>query len=158
MAAALVLGAVLGVPSRIIRPARWANRLAGLHEVWTWPGHQPWSWLALTLAAWAAQGVAVALLCRAAGLDISTWLAAGFYALAMVGGALSAFPAGLGGTEAVLVLLLVGQGAAVGTAVAVTVLVRLLTLLLAVAMGLLAPFSLVAFRKATRLLLALMNS
>ena len=106
--------------------------------------------LALTLAAWAAQGLAVALLCRAAGLDLSVWLAAGFYALAMVGGALSALPAGLGGTEAVLVALLVGQGATVGTAVAVTVLVRLLTLWLAVALGLLALLYSVAIRKDIR--------
>jgi uncharacterized protein (TIRG00374 family) len=94
--------------------------------------------------------LAVTLLCRAAGLDLSAWLAAGFYALAMVGGALSALPAGLGGTEAVLVALLVGQGAAVGTAVAVTVLVRLLTLWLAVALGLLALLYSVAIRKDIR--------
>ena len=70
--------------------------------------------------------------------------------LAMVGGALSALPAGLGGTEAVLVALLVGQGAAVGTAVALTVLVRLLTLWLAVALGLLALLYSVAIRKDIR--------
>jgi uncharacterized protein (TIRG00374 family) len=90
------------------------------------------------------------LLCRAAGLDLSAWLAAGLYALAMIGGALSALPAGLGGTEALLVALLVGQGAAVGTAVAVTVLVRLLTLWLAVALGLLALLYSVAIRKDIR--------
>ena len=99
------------------------------------------------LLAWSAQGLAVALLCRAAGLDLSAWLAAGFYALAMVGGALSALPAGLGGTEAILLALLVGQGATLGTAVAVTVLVRLLTLWLAVALGLLALLYSVAIRK-----------
>ncbi len=127
-----------------------ARRLAWLREVWTCLAHQPWRWLALTLSAWAAQGLAVALLCRAAGLDLSAWLAAGFYALAMVGGALSAFPAGLGGTEAVLVLLLVGQGAVAGTAVAVTVLVRLLTLWLAVALGLLSLLYSVTIRKDIR--------
>ena len=144
-----VLGvlAVFVVARHIVLQPRWAARLAWLHEAWRCLAHQPWRWLALTLAAWAVQGVAVALLCRAAGLDLSTWLATGFYALAMVGGALSALPAGLGGTEAVLVALLVGQGAAVGTAVAVTVLVRLLTLWLAVALGLLALLYSVAIRK-----------
>jgi uncharacterized membrane protein YbhN (UPF0104 family) len=146
-----VLGfmAVVVVRRSLARP-QWAERLAWLHEAWHCLAHQPWRWLALTLAAWAAQGAAVALLCRAAGLDISAWLAAGFYALAMVGGALSALPAGLGGTEALLVLLLVGQGAAVGTAVALTVLVRLLTLWLAVALGLLALLYSVAIRKDIR--------
>jgi len=141
---------VFVVARRIILQPRWAARLSWLHEAWHFLAHQPWRWLALTLAAWAAQGVAVALLCRAAGLDISAWLAAGFYALAMVGGALSALPAGLGGTEAVLVTLLVGQGTAVGTAVALTVLVRLITLWLAVALGLLALLYSVAIRKDIR--------
>ena len=150
--AVAVLGvlAAFAVARRIIRQPRWAARLAWLQEAWHCLAHQPCRWLVLTLAAWAAQGVAVALLCRAAGLDLSAWLAAGFYALAMVGGALSALPAGLGGTEAVLVALLVGQGAAVGTAVAVTVLVRLLTLWLAVALGLLALLYSVAIRKDIR--------
>ena len=148
--AALGLWAVFVVARRIVRKPSWAVRLAWLHEAWHCLAHQPWRWLALTLTAWVAQGLAVALLCRAAGLDLSAWLAAGFYALAMVGGALSALPAGLGGTEAVLVALLVGQGAAVGTAMAVTVLVRLLTLWLAVALGLLALLYSVAFRKDIR--------
>ena len=56
----------------------------------------------------------------------------------MVAGALSALPAGLGGTEAVLTGLLVAHGAAAGNALGITVLTRLLTLWLAVAIGLLA--------------------
>ncbi len=148
--AALGLWSVFVVAQRIVRKPSWAVRLAWLHEAWHCLAHQPWRWLALTLAAWAAQGLAVALLCHAAGLDISAWLAAGLYALAMIGGALSALPAGLGGTEAVLVALLVGQGAAVGTAVALTVLVRLLTLWLAVALGLLSLLYSVAIRKDIR--------
>ncbi len=148
--AALGLWMFFVVARRIVRQPSWAARLAWLHEAWHCLAHQPWRWLALTLTAWAAQGLAVALLCRAAGLDLSAWLAASFYALAMVGGALSALPAGLGGTEAVLVALLVGKGAAVGTAVALTVLVRLLTLWLAVALGLLALLYSVAIRKDIR--------
>ena len=56
----------------------------------------------------------------------------------MVAGALSALPAGLGGTEAVLTGLLVAQGATAGDALGITVLARLLTLWLAVAIGVLA--------------------
>jgi uncharacterized membrane protein YbhN (UPF0104 family) len=65
----------------------------------------------------------------------------------MVGGALSALPAGLGGTEALLVGLLVGQGATAGAAIGLTVLVRLLTLWLAVALGLLALLYSAGIRK-----------
>jgi uncharacterized membrane protein YbhN (UPF0104 family) len=137
------VGRWLGQPGRTASTPRWA----WLHAAWLCLAHQPWRWLSLTLLAWAAQGLAVALLCQSAGLDIAAWLAAGLYALAMVGGALSALPAGLGGTEALLVGLLVGQGAATGVAVALTVLVRLLTLWLAVALGLLALLYSAGIRK-----------
>ena len=137
------VGRWLGQPGRTASTPRWA----WLHAAWLCLAHQPWRWLSLTLLAWAAQGLAVALLCQSAGLDIAAWLAAGLYALAMVGGALSALPAGLGGTEALLVGLLVGQGASAGAAVALTVLVRLLTLWLAVALGLLALLYSAGIRK-----------
>lgn len=108
---------------------------------------RPWRWLGLTLVAWAAQGLATWLVCRELGLVIDPLLATGFYALAMVGGALSLLPAGLGGTEALLSGLLVLQGAALATALAITVLVRLLTLWLAVAIGALALLYSAAIRK-----------
>jgi uncharacterized membrane protein YbhN (UPF0104 family) len=150
LAAALLAALVLFV---MASAGRWLGRTAStvrwawLHAAWLCLAHQPWRWLSLTLLAWAAQGLAVALLCQSAGLDIAAWLAAGLYALAMVGGALSALPAGLGGTEALLVGLLVGQGATAGAAVALTVLVRLLTLWLAVALGLLALLYSAGIRK-----------
>lgn len=122
-----------------------------LKPAWQSLSHRPAEWLALTLMAWAAQGVAVALLCAQAGLDLAAWLAAGLYALAMVGGALSALPAGLGGTEVLLAALLGGQGASATVAVAVTVLVRLLTLWLAVGLGLAALFYSAAIRRDIRL-------
>lgn len=99
---------------------------------------RPLAWLGLTLAAWGAQGMAVWLLCRDTGLALPLATATGFYAVAMVGGALSALPAGLGGTEALLAGLLAAQGATAASALALTVMVRLLTLWLAVAVGLLA--------------------
>lgn len=114
------------------------QRLPWLQGAWHCLARRPWTWLGLTLLAWAAQGLATWLVCRAFGLDISALLATGVYALAMVGGALSLLPAGLGGTEALLTGLLVLQGSTLATAVAITVLVRLLTLWLAVAIGALA--------------------
>jgi len=80
-------------------------------------------------------------------VSLNLLTAASFYAVAMVAGALSALPAGLGGTEAVLTGLLVAQGAAPGAALGITVLVRLLTLWLAVALGLLALLYSAAIRK-----------
>ena len=78
------------------------------------------------------------LICRDAGVALAPLLATGFYAVAMVAGALSALPAGLGGTEAVLTGLLVAHGASAATALGITVLARLLTLWLAVALGVVA--------------------
>ena len=113
-------------------------RFGWLREAWACLTLQPWVWFSLTLAAWAAQGLAVWLVCTEMGLALGLPTATGFYAVAMVGGALSALPAGLGGTEAVLTGLLVAHGASPGSALGITVMVRLLTLWLAVAIGLLA--------------------
>jgi uncharacterized membrane protein YbhN (UPF0104 family) len=114
---------------------RLLARLPWLQEAWLCLASRPLTWFALTFIAWAAQGLAVWLLCRDAGLDISVVQAAGFYAVAMVGGALSMLPAGLGGTEVLLTGLLVAQGASPSTALSITVLVRVLTLWFAVALG-----------------------
>ncbi|MDP3702237.1 MAG: lysylphosphatidylglycerol synthase transmembrane domain-containing protein [Hylemonella sp.] len=137
IAAALAISLLSAAVLYRYRRTLW-QRLPWLQGAWHCLARRPWTWLGLTLVAWAAQGLATWLLCRAFGLGLDPLLATGFYALAMVGGALSMLPAGLGGTEALLTGLLVLQGAALATAVAVTVLVRLLTLWLAVAIGALA--------------------
>jgi uncharacterized membrane protein YbhN (UPF0104 family) len=92
-------------------------------------------WSSLTLAAWASQGVALWVLCRYIGLQLDAAACMGFYALAMIGGALSMMPAGLGGMELILTSLLVSQGAEMGLAAQVTILMRLLSLWLAVLLG-----------------------
>ena len=119
---------------------RWRHRWEGssVQAAWQCLAWQPLRWFSLTLVAWAAQGWAVWLLCSAAGLDLSALRASALYATAMVGGALSFLPAGLGGTEALLSGLLILQGASTAQALGITVLVRLLTLGLAVAIGALA--------------------
>jgi glycosyltransferase 2 family protein len=114
------------------------RRFAWLEQAWTCLATRPLVWLALSLAAWTAQGLAVWLLCREAGLSVDALEATGFYALAMVGGALSLLPAGLGGMEAILTAVLVAHGASAGLALGITVQVRLVTLWLAVAIGALA--------------------
>jgi uncharacterized membrane protein YbhN (UPF0104 family) len=117
---------------------RLLRRWPWLGEAWRCLATQPVVWLGLTGLAWAAQGLAVWLLCREAGLSIGVLQAAGFYAVAMVGGALSLLPAGLGGMEALLTGLLVLHGAGTAQAIGITVLVRLATLWFAVAIGALA--------------------
>ena len=112
------------------------KRFAWLQDAWTCLSVRPFTWFVLTLVAWAAQGTAVWLLCRALEVHLQLLTAIGFYAVAMVAGALSALPAGLGGTEVVLAGLLVAQSATPGEALVITVLSRLLTLWLAVAIGL----------------------
>ena len=144
-----VLGLVLlfGLAAALWWRAALRVRFAWLREA----GHcltvQPLVWFSLTLAAWVGQGVAAWLVCRDLGLDITPLVATGFYAVAMVAGALSALPAGLGGTEAVLTGLLVAYGATPGTALTITVLIRLLTLWLAVAIGVMSLLYSAAIRK-----------
>lgn len=132
LAALLAAGALLRFRHALL------GRFGWLQDAWACLSVRPLVWFSLSLAAWAAQGVAVWLICRDMGLALGLPTATGFYAVAMVGGALSALPAGLGGTEALLTGLLVLHGAAAGDALAITVMVRLLTLWLAVAIGVLA--------------------
>lgn len=134
----LALGGLVAVALLFALRQRLLARLPWLQAAWHCLAHRPGSWLGLTVVAWAAQGLATWLLCRELGLAIDPLLATGFYALAMVGGALSMLPAGLGGTEALLTGLLVLAGAPLATALTATVLVRLLTLWLAVGIGALA--------------------
>ena len=117
---------------------RLLRRLPWLSDAWRCLTTQPLVWLGLTGVAWAAQGLAVWLLCRDAGLTIGVLQAAGFYAVAMVAGAASMLPAGLGGMEALLTGLLVVHGASAAQALEITVLVRVATLWFAVAIGVLA--------------------
>lgn len=146
--AAFVLAGVLALLLFLRWRERLFARLPWLQAAWTCLADRPWRWLGLTLLAWAAQGVATWLVCHAMfGWSIDPLLATGFYALAMVGGAMSMLPAGLGGTEALLTGLLVMHGATLATAVGITVLVRLLTLWLAVGIGVLALLYSAAVRK-----------
>ena len=145
--AAGTLLAVLVLALLFTYRARLQHRFEWLQSAWQCMAVRPWVWFFLTLAAWAAQGVAVWLICRALGLYIPLLMASSFYATAMVAGALSALPAGLGGTEVVLTGLLVAQGATPAAALTITLLARLLTLWLAVAIGVGALLYSAAIRK-----------
>ena len=147
LAVAGVLAAVLVLATVLYHRQALVQRFGWLHEAWRCLAVRPGVWFALTLAAWAAQGLAVWLLCRDLEVHLPLLTATGFYAVAMVAGALSALPAGLGGTEAVLTGLLVAQSASPGQALTITVLARLLTLWLAVGLGVVALLYSAAIRK-----------
>ena len=93
---------------------------------------------ALSLVAWAAEAWALHLILGWIGIETSWRIAFFVYAIAMLAGALSFMPGGLGSTEAVMIALLLWQGAGEAEAVAATVLIRMTTLWFAVALGIVA--------------------
>jgi uncharacterized protein (TIRG00374 family) len=93
---------------------------------------------ALSLVAWSAEALAFHWILRWLGADLPMAFAFFVYALSMLAGALSFLPGGLGGTEVVMVSLLMWKGLALPQAVAATVLIRLATLWFAVGLGIVA--------------------
>lgn len=89
----------------------------------------------LSLVAWSAEAYGAWLVLCWLGFDAGLAFAAGTYALGMLAGALSFLPGGLGGTEAVMVAILLGGGMPGAAAVAATVIIRVATLWFAVAIG-----------------------
>jgi uncharacterized protein (TIRG00374 family) len=89
----------------------------------------------LSVVAWSTEAVAFHWILQWMGADIELTFAVFVYALAMLAGAVSFMPGGLGGAEAVMVGLLVYKGMSGADAVAATVLIRLATLWFAVAIG-----------------------
>ena len=94
--------------------------------------------VALGALSWGAEGVGLHVITEALGLHTSQQLALGIYALAMLGGAASLVPGGLGGAEAVMGALLVASGAALPDAVAATLICRAATLWFAILLGMIA--------------------
>lgn len=92
--------------------------------------------LGLGATAWLLTSVCFLGLCRALGLDLPL-SGLGIYPLAMLVGALSFVPGGIGTTEAAVVLLLKAYGADNGTALTAAIGIRLATLWFAVVVGLL---------------------
>jgi glycosyltransferase 2 family protein len=91
--------------------------------------------IALGVVAWGAEGVGLALILWALAAEVPLELAIGIYAAAMLGGAATLLPGGLGGAEAVMVTGLVQAGAGAGVASAATVICRVATLWFAVLLG-----------------------
>jgi uncharacterized protein (TIRG00374 family) len=92
--------------------------------------------LALGLIAWGLEGIGlVALGSVVPGSSLPLATGVGIYAIAVLVGAVSFLPGGLGSTEAAMTALLTTQGYAVGDALLVTIVCRVVTLWLAVLLG-----------------------
>lgn len=91
--------------------------------------------LGLGVLSWALEGLSLYLITRDIGIELSLAAGIGIYAIAVLAGALSFLPGGLGGTEAVMGVLLVAFGSDGAAAVAITLLCRIATLWFAVALG-----------------------
>lgn len=98
--------------------------------------------LALGALAWLLTAAAFAHLCHAMGLTLTWQHALGIYPLAMLAGAASFVPGGVGTTEAAIVLMLGALGTPLEVALTVAVGIRLASLWLAIAIGMLAMLSL----------------
>jgi uncharacterized membrane protein YbhN (UPF0104 family) len=95
-----------------------------------------WLGFALGLVAWAAEGYGLAVVVERMGAPLPVTLAAGIYGLAILAGAVSFVPGGLGGTEVVMGSLLVLAGVDAPVAVSAVLICRLATLWFAVVIGL----------------------
>jgi uncharacterized protein (TIRG00374 family) len=89
----------------------------------------------LSVLAWSAEALAFYCMLHWMGMAVPLAFAVFVYAIAMLAGALSFMPGGLGGAEVVMVALLTWKGMQGGDAVAATVLIRLTTLWFAVGLG-----------------------
>jgi len=95
--------------------------------------------LVIGLLAWGLEGtglMVIGAIVPGVAMDWSTAL--GIYAIAIIVGALSFLPGGLGSTEAVMVALLAAHGYALPDAILLTIVCRILTLWFAVVIGWLA--------------------
>jgi len=121
--------------SRVFKAAQSAVTMLGSARLFLQPGIL-FIGLSLGLVAWGAEAVGLKLVgdvISSAPLSLSS--AMGIYAIAIIVGALSFLPGGLGSTEAVMASLLYAHGYQLPEAILLTLVCRLLTLWLAVLIG-----------------------
>ena len=94
--------------------------------------------LGIAITAWGLEGVGLFIVLQYLQVDCSLVLALGIYAVALLVGAVSFMPGGLGGTEAVMTLSQIAFGTDQSTAIAATIIRRIVTLWFAVVIGLVA--------------------
>jgi uncharacterized protein (TIRG00374 family) len=101
-------------------------------------GRTLWLGGPLGFLAWGLEGIAFYLLLAQFGLVVSPTVAMGIFAVSMLVGALSFLPGGIGGTEAVMGLLLVAAGANIGDSLVIVIVFRIATLWFAMLLGIIA--------------------
>lgn len=121
----------------------WLADVAASSRV-LWRGRLLWQVQGLSILAWLAEGFGAWLVLRTLMPEMPIEIGLFIYGFAMIVGALSFMPGGLGGTEATMTGLLVLQGLSLPEAVAATVVIRLATLWFAVLLGLFAVMRLPA--------------
>lgn len=90
----------------------------------------------ISLIAWGAEAFAFSYLVSLLGYSDISWIAtAGIYSIAVIAGAISFLPGGLGSTEAVMFALLITAGVSAPDATCATIVCRLATLWFAVVLG-----------------------
>lgn len=114
-----------------VRLRRVARRIGPFMRAWPFVPA-----LVIGIVGWGIEGVAFWLLLDWLGAELPLATAAAIFLLAVLAGALSGLPGGLGGTEITAVTLLVLQGVPAETAVLATAVIRIATLWFAVAIGL----------------------
>jgi len=132
---ALWFEATSRIPRSVGRLAAGATKALGAARTLLSPGVLLFGFL-MGCAAWGLEGVGFFVLGSmfpAAHLTVS--LGVGIYAVAVLVGAISFLPGGLGSTEAVMTALLATQGFTVADALLVTIICRMVTLWLAVLIG-----------------------
>lgn len=156
---ALFVGAVLLVLAILMRQPRWLGRLhaslrlyrcyrlyrlvrllrRGMRGGLRWLGWQDMVVAAmLGLSAWTLTAMAFVWLVQSLSNGLSWWALFSSYPLAMLAGAASMLPGGIGSTESVIVAGLLWQGASMPTAVLAAVGIRFATMWFAVLLGMVA--------------------
>lgn len=129
-------------------PGLWMRRLAGFMVAGVRDAGQllgprvALHGLLLGTLAWLLTALGFAGLCSVLGLSMSWPHSLGIYPIAMLAGAASFVPGGVGTTEGAIVLMLNKVGASMGIAVTAAVGIRLASLWLAIAVGMIAMASL----------------
>ncbi|UMR32518.1 flippase-like domain-containing protein [Massilia sp. MB5] len=105
---------------------------------------------ALSLMAWAAQGISLYLIVHALGYQLPASTVIAIYCLSILAGAASFIPGGLGATEAAIVLLLSATGVSQADAIIASLINRSLTLWLAISIGVMAMTRTILLHQPTR--------
>jgi uncharacterized protein (TIRG00374 family) len=126
------------LPRAVVRLGTGITRTLGAARSLLSPGMLLFGFLT-GLVGWGLEGVGLSVLgSMFPAAHLAVGVGVGIYAVAVLVGAISFLPGGLGSTEAVMTALLVSQGLAVGDALLITILCRLVTLWFAVLIGWLA--------------------